>query len=345
MTTAKVSETELENASPAATSYVELETAAGVSEHALLSAIRTLFKTTYDTLYQPLDAELTSLAGASANGVSLVTAANYAAMLTLLGAITASSTDTLTNKTFNADGTGNSISNIENADIKAAAAIALNKLAALTASELVVTDANGFLTNATGVSATEAGYLNGVTSAIQTQLDLKAPLASPTFTGTVTIPKTTEIQDTSADHQYVLAVNELTADRTVTLPLLTGNDEFVFAAHTKTLTNKRVTPRTDSTTSSATPTINTDNVDFYHLTAQTADITSFTTNLSGTPTTDQRLHIAVTGTAARAITWGTSFEAGAVSLPTTTVTTQRLDVLFIWNAVTSKWRCMASGSA
>lgn len=34
--------------------------------------------------YQPLDAELTSLAGASANGVSLVTAANYAAMRALL---------------------------------------------------------------------------------------------------------------------------------------------------------------------------------------------------------------------------------------------------------------------
>jgi len=58
------------------------------------------------------------------------------------------------------------------------------------------------------------------------------------FTGTITLPKTTEIQDTSADHQYVLAVNELTADRTITLPLLTGNDEFVFKDHAQTLTNK-----------------------------------------------------------------------------------------------------------
>lgn len=114
---------------------------------------------------------------------------------------------------------------------------------------------------------------------------------------------------------------------------------------TNTLTNKRITPRVGSTTSSATPTINTDNVDFYHLTAQAADITSFTTNLSGTPTDNQKLWIAVTGTAARAITWGTSFEAGAVALPTTTTTTQRLDVGFVWNAVSNKWRCMASGSA
>lgn len=35
------------------------------------------------------------------------------------------------------------------------------------------------------VSDTEIGYLNGVTSALQTQLDAKAPLASPTFTGTL----------------------------------------------------------------------------------------------------------------------------------------------------------------
>lgn len=36
------------------------------------------------------------------------------------------------------------------------------------------------------VSSTELGYLDGVTSAIQTQIDAKSPLASPTFTGTVT---------------------------------------------------------------------------------------------------------------------------------------------------------------
>jgi hypothetical protein len=38
------------------------------------------------------------------------------------------------------------------------------------------------------VSATELGYLDGVTSAIQDQLDDKAPINSPTFTGTVIVP-------------------------------------------------------------------------------------------------------------------------------------------------------------
>ena len=50
----------------------------------------------------------------------------------------------------------------------------------LTASSLTVGD----------VTNTEFGYLDGVTSAIQTQLNAKAPLASPTFTGTVTVPAT-----------------------------------------------------------------------------------------------------------------------------------------------------------
>ena len=54
---------------------------------------------------------------------------------------------------------------------------------------------------------------------------------------TLTLP---QINDTSADHQYVFAVSELTADRTVTLPLLTGADEFVFKDHAVTLTNKTI---------------------------------------------------------------------------------------------------------
>ena len=50
-----------------------------------------------------------------------------------------------------------------------------------------------------GVTATtaELNYVDGVTSAIQTQLDAKAPTASPTFTGTVTVPGLTTTADVS----------------------------------------------------------------------------------------------------------------------------------------------------
>ncbi len=70
--------------------------------------------------------------------------------------ITGLSTTTLTNKTFDVDGTGNSLSNIANANIKAAAAIDAAKIA------------DGSISNA------EYQYLNGVSSNVQTQLNAKA---------------------------------------------------------------------------------------------------------------------------------------------------------------------------
>lgn len=61
---------------------------------------------------------------------------------------------------------------IVNADVNASAAIALTKLAAATASRALVSSAGGVITAAT-TTATEIGYVNGVTSAIQTQLNSK----------------------------------------------------------------------------------------------------------------------------------------------------------------------------
>ena len=66
-----------------------------------------------------------------------------------------------------------------------------------------------------------------------TQTLTNKTLTSPVLT-------TPQINDTSADHQYVVAVSELAADRTVTLPLLGAADEFTFNAHTQTLTNKTI---------------------------------------------------------------------------------------------------------
>ena len=61
---------------------------------------------------------------------------------------------------------------IVNADVNASAAIALTKLAATTVSRALVSDGSGFIVPAT-TTATEIGYVNGVTSAIQTQLNGK----------------------------------------------------------------------------------------------------------------------------------------------------------------------------
>lgn len=136
------------------------------------------------------------------------------------------------------------------------------------------------------------------------------------------------------------------ADATGNLSIADTTTGGVSPTNTVILTNKRWTARVGSTTSSATPTINTDNIDIYKLTAQTADITSFTTNLSGTPVDGDILEIQITGTAARAITWGASFVSSTVTLPTTTVTTSTLTVILQYFTTSSygnnKWICVNS---
>lgn len=129
------------------------------------------------------------------------------------------------------------------------------------------------------------------------------------------------------------------AANTYTLPAST--DTLLARTSTDTVTNKRISLRTGTTASSATPTINTDNVDLYSITALAAAITSFTTNLTGTPVLGDGLIIEITdnGTA-RAITWGAKFEASTVALPTTTVISTKLTVCFMWNTTTSAWRCV-----
>lgn len=75
---------------------------------------------------------------------------------------------------------------ITNAKIASGAAIAVNKLAALTASRAIVTDGSGLLSPST-VTATELGYLSGVTSPIQTQLGTYLPLSGGTMSGAISM--------------------------------------------------------------------------------------------------------------------------------------------------------------
>jgi hypothetical protein len=161
--------------------------------------------------------------------------------------------------------------------------------------------------------------------------------------GSVSIDDETASTIASFDaNKRIKSLNTATYPSLTELSYVKGvGSQVVGTTDTNTLTNKRITARTGTVASSATPTINTDNVDFYSITALATAITSMTTNLSGTPTDAQTLWIAITdnGTA-RAITWGASFEASTIALPTTSVISTRLDVAFIWNTATSKWRCV-----
>src|SRR3990172_7175662 len=138
-------------------------------------------------------------------------------------------------------------------------------------------------------------------------------------------------------------INTGTDDAKFATAKAVADSNISFPAKTETLTNKRITPRVSSEASSATPTINTDTADCHSITALAVAITSFTTNLSGTPTNFQKLIIRIKDNAtARAIAWGASFVALGVALPTTTVISKELTVGFIYDTVSAKWGCVAS---
>ena len=113
-----------------------------------------------------------------------------------------------------------------------------------------------------------------------------------------------------------------------------------YASSAITFTNKRNTRRVIQVASTATPSVNTDNCDIFQIRGLAVAITGFT--MTGTPNEGDALLIEITGTAARAITWGSAFEASTVALPTTTVSTNKLTASFLYNGVTSKWRCIGA---
>ena len=107
---------------------------------------------------------------------------------------------------------------------------------------LTIAGGTGLTSSASGNTATLA-IDSTVTTLTGSQTLTNKTLTSPVFT-------TPQINDSSADHQYVIAVSELTADRTVTLPLLTGNDQVTMDAHTSTLTNKTIDLASNTVTGS-----------------------------------------------------------------------------------------------
>lgn len=113
---------------------------------------------------------------------------------------------------------------------------------------------------------------------------------------------------------------------------------------TNTLTNKRKQPRVYSTTNNASLTPEIDTYDIFHLTAMSA-ATTINNHSTSTPADGELMQFRFldNGTA-RALTWGTNYVAKAgVSLPTTTVLSKNLTVLFEWNANLSKWNLLSSG--
>lgn len=155
---------------------------------------------------------------------------------------------------------------IVNADINASAAIALSKLATLTTARALQSNSSTGFIEVSAVTNTELGYVSGVTSAIQTQLNGKASTSSPTFSGTITAANAA-LTDTS--NQLVLgttrtatltAPTPATSSRVYTFPDLTGDYSVVATIGTQTISGAK-TFSTSVTMSSN----NASNVNFFEV--------------------------------------------------------------------------------
>ncbi len=160
--------------------------------------------------------------------------------------------ESLTNKTIDAD--SNTITNIEDADIKAAAAIAVNKLAALTASRALVSDASGFL-SAASTTSTQIGYLSSATGTTGTASTNLVFSASPTFSGTVTLPSgsvTSSAWDAGTSTFAIGGISTFsnaTASTSVATGAVVVSTGGVGVGGRVTANNIRTTATTDSTSS------------------------------------------------------------------------------------------------
>jgi hypothetical protein len=138
---------------------------------------------------------------------------------------------------------------------------------------------------------------------------------------------------------YVLDVN---GDINTSTQYRIGGSIFsptTIATGTYTFTNKRVTQRVYTTTLASSYSFSTNNYDAAEFLIQaTTNITGLT--VTGTPVVGDRFRIALMASGTPTMAWGSSFESsGTYTLPTS-ISSTRKDISFVWNTVTSKWRCI-----
>lgn len=109
---------------------------------------------------------------------------------------------------------------------------------------------------------------------------------------------------------------------------------------TATLTNKRINPRTSSTTSTATLTPDISSFDQYNLTAQAVGLTVAAP--TGTPVDGNRLILRILDNGgAQTLNWNGTYTPMGTALPTTTTASKMLYVGCIYNSTNARWDVVA----
>ncbi len=171
------------------------------------------------------------------------------------------------------------------------------------------------------LSTTELNYVDGVTSAIQTQIDAKAPSASPTFTGVVTLPDNTVALGTKTTGDYVASLvagtgvtltnnSGETATPTVAIGQAVGTSASVTFA--KVDTTGDITVGGNLTVNGTTTTLNTETL------AIEDNIVVLNSNVTSSPTTNAGIEV----------------ERGTSA-----------NVSLRWNETSDKWELTEDGSA
>jgi hypothetical protein len=182
----------------------------------------------------------------------------------------------------------------------------------------------------TSSEATDIGYLSGVASNVQNQLNAKVNL------NTLITPSTGTKVTYDAKGLILSSTNITTSDVSGLGTLATQNGTFSgTSSGTNTGDQTYFDARVQSVSSSATVTPTSAN-DLVKITAQATGLTL--ANPTGTFTEGQALMIRIkdNGTA-RGITFDTNYRAIGITLPTTTVISKTMYLGIIYNSTDAKW--------
>lgn len=278
----------------------------------------------------------------------------------------------LLNPTINGAGTGlatltypNTSTSVSIALPATAGTVALtSQLTSGTVTSVSVVSANGFagtvatstttpaITISTSISGILVGNGTSISAATTTGIGTVVLNSSPTLSTPVlgvatatTINKVTFTAPatgstlTIADGKTLTVNNTLTFSGTdgTTMTMPGASATLAGLATTQTFTNKRITSRIGTTTSSATPTPDGDNNDQYNVTALATGATFGAP--TGTPTDGQKLIIRIKDNATpQTLAFNAIYRfSSSLTAPTTTIASKTLYLGFIFNSADSKW--------